>query len=125
MKLLPEIPEKLRERGGAALQWESLRERLATGAHSPLGRAWVIALEPSADEAWIEAQQARNAEMRLLAGTPFDFHGVLDVSELLDKARIDGAALEAAEILSVLAHAQRAMAWMELLAELPEAIAGK
>src|SRR3984957_15462655 len=127
MKLLPEIPEKLSERGGAALQWESLRERLAAGAHSPLGRAWVLALEPSANAAWIEAQQARNAEMRLLVagGTPFDFHGVLDVSELLDKARIDGAALEAAEILSVLTHAQRATAWIELLSKLPETLAGK
>jgi DNA mismatch repair protein MutS2 len=127
MKLLPEIPEKLSERGGAALQWESLRERLAARAHSPLGRAWMMALEPSADTTWIEAQQARNAEMRLLVagGTPFDFHGVLDVSELLDKARIDGAALEAAEILSVLAHAQRATVWMDLLAKLPESLAGK
>jgi len=127
MELLPEIPERLSERGGTALQWESLRERLAAGAHSALGRAWVMALEPSADEAWIEAQQARNAEMRLLVGggTPFDFHGVLDVSELLDKARIDGAALDSAEILSVLAHAQRTTAWMELLAKLPETLAGK
>ena len=47
----------------------------------------------------------------------FDFHGVLDVSEVLEKARIDGAALEAAEILSVLGHARRATAWMELLAK--------
>jgi DNA mismatch repair protein MutS2 len=127
MELLPEIPMRLSERGGAALQWEQLRERLAAGAHSLLGRAWLLALEPSADAAWIEVQQARNAEMRLLmgGGTPFDFHGVLDVSELLDKARIDGAALESAEILSVLAHARRAMAWMELLARLPETLAGK
>jgi len=127
MELLPKIPERLSERGGSALQWESLRERLAAGAHSPLGRVWVQALEPSADEAWIEAQQARNAEMRLLiaSGSPFDFHGVVDVSELLDKARIDGAALEAAEILSVLAHGQRAAVWMELLAKLPETLAGK
>jgi len=127
MEMLPEIPERLSERGGTALQWESLRERLAAGAHSPLGRAWVMVLEPSADAAWIDAQQARNAEMRLLVvgGAPFDFHGVIDVSELLDKARIDGAALEAAEILNVLAHAQRATAWIELLAKPPEAIAGK
>jgi DNA mismatch repair protein MutS2 len=127
MELLPEIPERLSERGGAALQWEQLRERLAVGAHSPLGRAWVMALEPSADAVWIEVQQARTAEMRLLvvAGTPFDFHGVLDVSELLDKARIDGAALEAVEILSVLSHGRRAMAWMELLARPPETVAGK
>jgi DNA mismatch repair protein MutS2 len=127
MKLLPEIRGRLSERGGAVLQWEALREWLAAGAHSPLGRAWVLALEPSADAVWIDSQQARNAEMRLLiaAGSPFDFHGVFDVSELLDKARIDGAALEAAEILSVLGHARRATAWMELLARPLEAIAGK
>jgi len=127
MELLPEIPERLEERGGAALQWESLRERMAVGAHSSLGRAWVMALEPSADAAWIDAQQARNAEMWLLlaGGTPFDFHGVIDVSELLEKARIEGAALEAAEILSVLEHGRRATAWMEMLAKPPEIIAGK
>ena len=127
MELLPEISERLRERGGAVLQWESLRERLAASAHSLLGRAWVMVLEPSADAAWIDAQQARNAEMRLLVvgGTPFDFHGVFDVSDLLDKARIDGVALEAAEILSVLQHARRATVWMELLAKPPETIAGK
>src|SRR5579875_1907271 len=102
----PDIPQPLTERGGAALQWEALRERLAAGARSPLGRCWVAALEPSADEAWLARQHARTAEMRLLvrSGAPFEFRGLIDPQELLDKARIQGAALEAAELLAVLAH---------------------
>src|ERR1700743_2161254 len=75
MDLLPDIPNPLAERGGAALQWEALRERLAAGARSPLGRAWVLALESSANLAWIDQQQQRTAEMRRLitGGNGFEF----------------------------------------------------
>ena len=115
------------ERGGAALQWESLRERVAAGARSDLGRALVRSLEPSADLAWIDEQQARNAELRLLvaAGAPFDFRGLIDASELLDKARIEGSALEPLELVAVLRHAERIAAWREIFLTPPDAIAGK
>ena len=55
----------LSERGGAALQWE-VAARAAGSALRTYRQAWagvwVMALEPSADAAWIEAQQARNAD---------------------------------------------------------------
>ncbi len=114
MQLLPQIPNQLTERGGASLQWENLRERLAAGAQSPLGRAWVTALEPSADAAWIDAQQQRNAEMqRLLSGGSFDFRGIFDVNDTLAEARIEGAALEAVELRAVIVHAERVEAWRQ------------
>ena len=117
---------KLTERGGAALQWETLRERLAGRAQSPLGQARVRALEPSADLAWIEIQQARVAEMRLLlaGGAPFEFRGIFDVDDLLAKARIPGAALEAEELLRLVGHAERVEAWRQLILTPPDAVKG-
>ncbi len=119
-----EIPEILIERGGAALQWEALRERLAGRAQSPLGQLRVRALEPSADLPWIEAQQGRTAEMRLLlaGGAPFSFRGIFDVEDTLAKARIPGAALEAEELLRVIGHAGRVEAWRQLVLTPPDAV---
>ena len=59
----------LTERGGAALQWEALRERLAAARARRWAASGCLALEPSADVAWIDQQQQRTAEMRrLVAG---------------------------------------------------------
>ena len=119
-------PRILAERGGAALQWEALRERVATRAQSPLGQALLRALEPSSDLDWIEVQQSRVAEMRLLpgAGVAFEFRGIFDVTDTLDKARIPGAALEPEELLRLLAHAERVEAWRQLVLAPPDAMKG-
>lgn len=120
------IPGRLTERGGAALEWERLRERLAAAARSELGRARVLTLEPSADPAWIGQQQQRTSELREMlrvAGT-FDFRGLLDPAELLDQARIEGAALEPAELLALLAHAERVEAWRQLILTPPGDLKG-
>lgn len=124
MPELIEIPGQLAERGGRALQWETLRQRLAGGAGSELGRGRVLALEPSADPTWVGQQQQRTAEMRRLvaAGGAFDFRGLLDPAELLEKARIEGSALEPAELLAMLGHAERVEAWRQLLGEPPASI---
>ncbi len=123
---LPEVLKILTERGGAALQWEALRERVAGRAQSALGQARVRALEPVADLEWIEAQQGRVAEMRVLfaGGVAFTFRGVFDVAGMLEKARIPGAALEAEELLRVLAHAERVEAWRQLVLAPPDAVKG-
>ncbi len=111
------IPGRLAERGGAALEWERLREHLAAVTRSELGRARVLVLEPSADAAWIGQQQQRTSELRemLRVAGRFDFRGLLDPADLLDQARIDGAALEPTELLSILAHAERVEAWRVLV----------
>lgn len=122
----PKIPGALAERGGAALEWERLRERLAAAARSELGRAQVVALEPSADPAWIGQQQQRTSELREMlrvAGT-FDFRGLVDPRDLLDQARIEGSALEPAELLAILAHAERVEAWRLLVLTPPGDLKG-
>ncbi|QMV18853.1 endonuclease MutS2 [Granulicella sp. 5B5] len=122
MQLLPEIPNVLTDRGGASLQWETLRARIAAAAHSPLGREWIAALEPSSSAGWIETQQGRNAEMQrmLVSGGSFDFHGIFDVTDLLDKARIEGSALEALELRSLIVHAERVGAWRNVVLAPPD-----
>src|SRR5579875_10347 len=119
-----EIPAVLGERGGAALQWEALRERVAGRAQSALGQAVVRGLEPSSDLEWIETQQGRTAEMRtlLVSGQMFSFQGVMDVEDSLAKARIPGAALEAEELLRVLGHAERVEAWRQTVLAPPDAV---
>ena len=78
---------------------------------------WVLALEPSADAAWIEAQQQRTGEVRdlLTGGGSFEFHGLFDPTERLEQARLEGAALEALEISALLTVVERVAAWRALL----------
>ena len=105
---------RLAETSADALQWAELIESIAVRAHSELGKRWLLALEPSSDLLWIERQQQRNAEMQQwIAGGSFDFHGVFDVAEMLERARIEGAALEAVEIRALLAHAERVRVWRQ------------
>ncbi|WP_254063648.1 endonuclease MutS2 [Granulicella sp. S190] len=115
--LLPIIPSPLREASSAVLEWPRLRENIAGRTFSPLGRAWVLALEPCADLAWIDQQQQRTAELRamLSRGGSFEFRGLFDPTALLDKARIDGAALESTEIRDLLVVVERVAAWRNLI----------
>src|SRR3954452_5286388 len=116
-ELVPQIPSPLAEASSAALEWPRLREYIAGRTFSPLGRAWVIALEPSADLTWIDAQHQRTEEMRAFynAGGSFDFHGLFNPTGLLEKARIEGSALEALEIVSLITVVERIAAWRGLL----------
>jgi len=115
--MLPEIPNPLSEASATALEWPRLREHIAGYAASPLGRAWTLALEPCADAAWIDAQQQRTAEIRdyLTGGGGFDFHGLFDPAVLLDESRLEGAALEGAQIVALLTVVERLAAWRTLL----------
>jgi DNA mismatch repair protein MutS2 len=117
MSLLPNIPSPLAEASSVALEWPRLRVTIAGHATSPLGRAWVQALEPCADRAWIEAQQQRTGEIRdlLTGGGSFEFNGLFDPTDLLDQARLEGAALEAQEINALLTVVERIAAWRTLM----------
>jgi len=114
---LPEIPSPLHESSAIALEWPRLRESIAGRTFSPLGRNWILAIEPTSDVEWIERQQQRTAELRAMleAGGSFEFHGMFDPTDWLDKARIEGSALETLEIASLLVVVERVAAWRNLL----------
>src|ERR1017187_7828573 len=120
MSLLPHITLKLAESSAGALEWPRLREGVAGHAQSPLGRGWVMALEASADGGWIETQQQRTEEVRefLRGGGSFDFHGMFDPTELLEEARVEGAALEGVQLLAVLGVVEKMAAWKQELSVL-------
>jgi DNA mismatch repair protein MutS2 len=120
---LPAIPLPLRESSSTALEWPRLRDHIAGRTQSPLGRAWILALDPSANLPWIDQQHQRTAEIRtmLSRGGSFEFHGLFDPTLLLEKARIEGAALEATEIRDLLAVVERIAAWRNLLNPPPNA----
>ncbi|HEY6375350.1 MAG TPA: Smr/MutS family protein [Edaphobacter sp.] len=115
--LLPTIPAILHESSAPALEWPRLRDHIAGRTFSPLGRAWILALEPCAHLPWIDQQHQRTAEMRgfLTSGGTFDFHGLFDPTLLLDKARIEGSALEGLEIRDLLTVAERIAAWRSII----------
>jgi DNA mismatch repair protein MutS2 len=98
------------------LEFDAWRELLRGYSSSPLGHARIRALAPSTDSAWIAEQQELTAEVRELrrAGGRFDFSGLLDIAELIQKSRIAGAALETADIRDVLLVVDRAAEWREI-----------
>ncbi len=59
---------------------------------------------------------------KLVAGGSFSFVGIFDVTEALDKARIEGAALEALEIRSLIIHAERVEAWRQIVLAPPDTV---
>ena len=107
------MPSPLAHSSSRVLEFEHLRDLVRGYASSDLGRARVAALAPTADRDWIIRQHRLTAEIRqfLKAGARFEFSGLTDVQRLLDKARIQGAALETEELRSVLVVADRADEW--------------
>jgi len=98
------------------LEFDALRELLRAYASSPLGQEKIAALAPSADSAWIRQQQELTAEVREFrrVGGRFDFSGLLDITKLVERARIAGATLETTEIRDVLLVVDRAAEWREI-----------
>ncbi len=98
------------------LEFDAWRELLRGYSSSPLGHAKIRALAPSTDSAWIAGQQELTAEVREFrrVGGRFDFSGLLDITELIQKSRIAGATLETAEIRDVLLVVDRAAEWREI-----------
>jgi len=108
------------------LEFESLRDLLRGYASSPLGQARIGNLAPAADLPWLENQQQLTAEIREFrrAGGRFEFSGLLDVTRLLEKSRIGGAALETTEIRDIVLVVDRAAEWREMSMNPPAAIKG-
>ena len=110
--------------GARVLEFDSLRELLRGYTLSPLGSGRVSALAPTTERSWIENQHQLTTEIREFrrAGSRFEFSGLLDVGQSLDKSRIAGAALETTEIRDVILVIDRAAEWREIALRPPAAM---
>jgi DNA mismatch repair protein MutS2 len=106
------------------LEFESLRELLRGYATSPLGAGRIAALAPTQDRSWIENQHRLTEEIREFrrVGGRFEFSGLFEIAQLLDKSRISGAALETGEIRDVILVVDRAAEWREIFLRPPAAM---
>jgi DNA mismatch repair protein MutS2 len=104
------------------LEFEQLRELVRGYAVSDLGRARVAAVQPSVDLDWIQKQQRLTSGIREFrrVGGSLEFAGLIDVSRLLDKSRIEGAVLEALEIRDVITVVDRAAEWRQIAFNPPQ-----
>jgi len=104
-----------------ALEFGSIRALLSGYGGSPLGQAKIAALAPSADVAWIERQHQLTSEVRefLNAGGRFEFVGLVDPTTLVEKASIEGVALETIELHDILLVADRADEWRHIARKPP------
>jgi DNA mismatch repair protein MutS2 len=118
------VPNPVPHTSSRLLEFESLRELLAGYASSPLGLQRIAHLQPSLDRFWIETQQTLTTEIREYrrVGGRFEFGGLPEVDQLLEKSRIAGAALETTEIRDVILVADRAAEWQAIIREPPAAM---
>jgi DNA mismatch repair protein MutS2 len=115
------MPAPLPNTSARALEFDSLVELLRGYAQSPLGRARIAALAPTGDRAWAAQQQRLTQEIRdyRRAGGRFEFTGLEDPGALIDKARIEGTALDAAELRDLLAVIDRGQQWRDVVQHPP------
>jgi len=109
---------------GHVLEFDTLRELLTGYASSPPGQARIAALAPSVDRDWIVRQQQLTAEVREFrrVGGSFDFSGLSDPVRMIEKSRIEGAALETLEIRDLVQVVDRGAEWREIALHPPAAM---
>jgi DNA mismatch repair protein MutS2 len=117
-------PRPLSHTSVPVLEFDSLRDLLSGYASSPLGQELITQLAPSTDREWIENKQRLTSEIREFrrVGGRFDFSGLLDVTKLVEKSRIAGAALETTDIRDVVLVVDRATEWREIALSPPAAM---
>jgi DNA mismatch repair protein MutS2 len=117
-------PRPVSHTSARVLEFDSLRDLLRGYATSPLGQERIADLAPSIDREWIENQQQLTTEIREFrrVGGRFDFSGLLDVTKLVEKSRIAGAALETTDIRDVVLTVDRAAEWREIALNPPAAM---
>src|SRR5271165_4619701 len=110
------MPKLLMHNSARVLEFDALLELLRGYASSPLGQARIAALAPTIDSEWIAEQHELTEEVREFrrVGGRFEFSGLLDVKESVEKSRITGVALETTEIRDVLLVVDRAAEWREI-----------
>src|SRR5580698_6452880 len=117
-------PRPVSQTSARVLEFDSLRDLLRGYASSPLGQGLIARLAPSTDWEWIANQQQLTSEIREFrrVGGRFDFSGLLDVTKLVEKSRIAGAALETTDIRGVVLMMDRAAEWREIALNPPAAM---
>jgi DNA mismatch repair protein MutS2 len=127
MPLIDPIPSPVEHADLSALEWEPLLALVAGFAASPVGRAAILALQPSTDEEWIGRQHQLSGEVRLLLEEQVSIAlgGLFDPTQLAAKARIPEAALEAAELQAVARLANDVASWQALLQSPPARVLGR
>ena len=118
------MPSPMIHSSARLLEFETLRELLAGYSSSPLGRRRVAELQPSLDRTWIRTQHQLTAEIREFrrVGGRFEFSGLPEVTTLLAKSRIRGAAIETTEIRDIVLLVDRASEWREIVKQPPAAM---
>src|SRR5712692_9077433 len=118
------LPHRLAHTSAQVLEFESLRDLLRGYASSPLGQGRIASLAAATDRDWIENQQQLTSEIREFrrVGGRFDFSGLLEITKVVEKSRIAGAALETAEIRDVVLVVDRAAEWREISLSPPAAM---
>jgi DNA mismatch repair protein MutS2 len=124
MPLTKSIPSPVVDYSRAVLEWDRFLALLAGYSVSSIGKTWILNLNPSTDSSWIDRQHTLVEEMRLLLGEGAQpgLGSLFDPISLLDKSRIEGAALEAEEIRDLLNLADDISTWTALLRLPPERI---
>src|SRR5580692_3097184 len=117
-------PQPLSHTSARVLEFDCLRDVLRGYASSPLGQERIAQLAPSTNCEWIENQQRLTSEVREFrrVGGRFDFSGLLDVTKLVEKSRIGGAALETTDIRDVVLVVDRAAEWRTISQSPPAAM---
>src|SRR5215469_1829121 len=108
------------------MEFGSLLELLSGYASSAPGKQRVAELAPSVDADWIARQHQLTAEIRRYwrGGGRFEFSGLIDSTELVNKSRIEGATLETLEIRDLIAAIDRAAEWREIALHPPQFVRG-
>lgn len=122
-----EMPSPLHEISSTALEWNRLREYLAGRTQSPLGRTRVLVRTPSRDLAWIQREQQLVFELRIFlsGGGAFNCAALFDAEEMLRRASIPNASLEALDIRRIAEVAEVIADWRSLVVEPPDIIRDK
>ena len=96
------VPNPVTHSSARLLEFETLRALLAGYASSPLGQRRVAELLPSLDRAWIETQQQLTTEIREYrrVGGRFEFLGLPEVGELIEKKLLDEAFITISSVIA-------------------------
>jgi DNA mismatch repair protein MutS2 len=122
--LLTSIPSPVSDFSSTMLEWPRFLELLAGYSHSPVGRSWALDLKPSTDSDFLGREHALVSEMRRLLAQRISIAlgSLFDPTLLLDKSRIEGAALAAEEIRDLLGLIDDITAWQALMQTPPDAV---